>query len=257
MKKWLQMIVVATSLLVVLPAAAQPATELYQVSVINALLQGVYDGDMSIKQLKQHGDFGIGTFNALDGEMVAVDGGFYQVKHTGQVVPAAEELQTPFATVVHFQADKRAELHGIENYEQLQLWLNPMLDNPNYFYAIRIDGLFSYVKTRSVPAQKRPYRPLAEVTKAQPTFELAQVRGTVLGFWCPQYVNGMNVPGYHLHFISEDRTQGGHVLALRLDDGIVQTAAIRNFSMQLPGLAEFQQAALDKDYHAELKAVEQ
>lgn len=238
-------------------ANAQSSNELYQVSVINALLQGSYDGDVSIGELKQHGDFGIGTFDALDGEMVGLDGVFYQVKSSGQVMLAAESVKTPFASVLQFKPQLRNSLSDISDYAQLQKTLNAMITEPNYFYAIRIDGFFTYVKTRSVPAQTKPYRPLANITETQPVFELQQVKGTVVGFWCPQYVNGINVPGYHLHFISDDRTKGGHLLALGLQTGDVQVARVTSLQMILPDTDAFRKASLSQDYSKELKKVEQ
>ena len=87
------------------------------------------------------------------------------------------------------------------------------------FYAVMIQGEFSYVKTRSVPAQEKPYPPLAEVTKNQPTFEFTDVTGTMVGFRCPPYVTGINVPGYHLHFLTDDRTAGGHLLEFTVAPG--------------------------------------
>lgn len=237
--------------------SAQQSNAIYQVSVINALLQGVYDGEVDMKEVREHGDFGIGTFDALDGEMIGLDGIFYQVKGTGEVLPVKETIKTPFATVIYFQPEQRDTISQVKDYGHLQHILNEKIKNQNSFYAIRIDGEFSYIKTRSVPSQQKPYKSLAEVTKKQPTFEFENVKGTILGFWCPQFVNGVNVPGYHLHFISDDRTQGGHLLAVSIKSATVKTASIHQFKMVLPKLRDFQQAALDKDYSRELKVVEQ
>ena len=231
--------------------------QIYQVSTINALLQGVYDGEETVKELKQHGDFGIGTFDALDGEMIGLGGQFYQIKSTGQVLPVNEKMKTPFATVMFFRPEQITEISSVKDYDQLKKSLDAVINDQNYFYAIRIDGLFTYVKTRSVPAQSKPYPTLAEVTKVQPTFEFQQTKGTVIGFWCPQYVNGINVPGYHLHFISEDRQQGGHLLAAGIQSGKVQIARITGFHMILPSMDDFRHAALGKDYSKELEAAEQ
>jgi acetolactate decarboxylase len=238
-------------------AGAQPAGELYQVSTINALLQGVYDGVETFGELKQHGDFGIGTLDALDGEMVGLDGRFYQVKSNGQVSLLNDAARTPFAAVTFFRPDRVEEIGAVQDYAGLQKALAGMIGNENYFYAIRIDGEFAYVKTRSVPAQSKPYRPLAEVTKTQSVFEMKNIKGTIVGFWCPQFVSGVNVPGYHLHFIATDRQQGGHILALALQSGTVKIARITRFVMALPVTDEFRQAALGQDYQEQLKAAEE
>jgi acetolactate decarboxylase len=81
---------------------------------------------------------------------------------------------------------------------------------------VRVDGRFDYVKTRSVPRQRKPYPPLAEVVESQPTFELHDVQGSLLGFRFPIYAQGINVAGNHFHFITADRDAGGHVLEFRL-----------------------------------------
>ena len=236
---------------------AQPSNELYQISTINALLQGVYDGDLTIKDLKHRGDFGIGTLNGLDGELIGLDGDYYQVKANGEVLKLTDDVKVPFATSLNFQADRVADLHDLD-YENLQKSLDQMKNDTNYFYAIRIDGVFTTVLTRAIPKQSKPYKTLAEAAKDQHVFDLKNIKGTVIGFWCPQYINGINVPGYHLHFISEDRKFGGHILTGALQSGKVEMSRIHSFRMELPqGTSDFSTAALNKDYSQELKAIEQ
>ena len=133
-----------------------------------------------------------------------------------------------------------------------------MKNDTNYFYAIRIDGVFTKVLTRAIPKQSKPYKTLAEAAKEQHVFELNNINGTVIRFWRPQYSNGINVPGYHLHFISEDRKFGGHILTGALQSGKVEMSRINSFRMELPqGTSDFSAAALNKDYSQELKAIEQ
>lgn len=236
---------------------AQAANELYQFSTINALLQGVYDGELTIKDLKKQGSFGIGTLNGLDGELIGLDGDYYQVKANGNVLKLTDDAKIPFATSLHFKSDRAAQFHALD-YENLQKSLDQMKNDTNYFYAIRIDGVFTKVLTRAIPKQDRPYKTLAEAAKEQHVFELNNIKGTVIGFWCPQYINGINVPGYHLHFISEDRKFGGHILTAALQAGNVQMSRIHAFRMELPqGASGFGAAALNKDYSKELKAIEQ
>lgn len=236
---------------------AQPTNSLYQISTINAVLQGVYDGQLTIKDLKQQGDFGIGTLNGLDGELIGLDGNYYQIKSNGQVLKLNDDVNVPFATALHFKANKLADFQNLD-YENLQSSLDNIKNDKNYFYAVRIDGVFTTVKTRSIPKQTKPYKTLTEAAKEQVVFDLNNIKGTIIGFWCPQYVNGINVPGYHLHFISADRKFGGHILTATLQSGKVQMARINEFHMALPQDADsFGKAALNQDYSKELKAVEQ
>lgn len=237
-------------------ASAQVPNAMYQVSTINALMQGVYDGEVTAKELKQHGDFGIGTYDGLDGEMVVLDGQVYQVKSTGEVIKVDDSVKTPFANVLYFQPEQFGEIHNAENFGQIEQALDSIIKDRNYIYAIRIDGVVN-VKTRAIPRKTAPYPTLAEAAKTQSVFDLQDETGTIVGLWCPQYLNGINVPGYHLHFISNDRKSGGHILSGGVVYGKVQIARITDFHMILPSGGAFQQAQLNKDYSKELKSVEQ
>jgi acetolactate decarboxylase len=225
----------------------QQAHEIYQTSTINALLEGVYDGAVTFGELRQHGDFGLGTFNGLDGEMIALDGEFYQIRSDGLARPVDDDQKTPFAVVQFFRPEFKQALDDELDFDQLKEELQQHHRSVNFFYAVRIDGLFSYLKTRSVPRQHRPYPALVEVAKEQPVFEFYDMEGTLAGFRFPDYAAGMNVPGYHLHFITRDRTAGGHVLDLRLKQGTLSVEHTANFHMELPESGGFLEADLAKD----------
>ena len=207
---------------------------LYQVSTINSLLAGNYDGFRSVGELKANGDFGIGTFDTLDGELVMIDKKVYKIKATGKVEEMANSIAVPFAAVTYFDKDTSTEVTNINNYDSLQQELDKLIENKDLFYAIRIDGPFKYLKARSVPKQEKPYPVLSEVTKNQPTFEYTNIAGSLIGFWCPAYVGGINVPGYHLHFIADDRSKGGHLLEVSFDEASVYFDKTDAFSMDLP-----------------------
>ena len=229
---------------------------LFQTSVISALMQGVYDGTMTFKDLGAHGDFGLGTVQALDGEMIGLDGQFYQVKSNGIAYRVNDSMKTPFAEVAFFKPEETIALNGTSNLTELESRLDGRLATRNLFYGIRIDGTFDYVKTRSVPVQSKPYPPLSEAVKAQKVFEFHDVKGTIVGFRCPDYVNGVNVPGYHLHFITLDRSAGGHLLDFNLENASIKVDSLSEFEMALPGSEEFYQADLAEDQQAALAKVE-
>ena len=229
---------------------------LFQISTINVLLDGVYDGEVTYEKLKQYGDFGIGTFNGLDGEMIGLEGKFYQVKADGRAYLVDDSMKTPFAVVTFFEADKSALLDKIENYGQLKQSLDKLLPTKNIFYAIKIEGVFKYVKTRSVPGQNKPYPLLVEVVKTQSIFEFHNIKGTIVGFWCPCYVEGVNVPGYHLHFITEDRKAGGHLLECHLQNARVEIDYTSEFYMALLKSDEFYKTDLTRKKQKELERVE-
>jgi acetolactate decarboxylase len=229
---------------------------LYQTSTIDALLAGVYDGDLSLRELRAHGDFGIGTYDNLDGEMVLLDGVFHQIKASGRVVSPDPAGETPFAAVCAFRPEMTVAIPAGADLQAVAALVDREAPNQNQFCAIRIDGQFKTMRTRSVPPQKRPFPPLKEVAATQPTFDMENVAGTVLGFRCPPFVAGVNVPGYHLHFISRDRARGGHVLTFELVTGTAQVDMLDRFEMQLPATEDFATVDLARDRQSDLKGVE-
>ena len=229
---------------------------LFQSSTIDALLVGVYEGDMTFAELKRHGDFGLGTFNDLNGEMVALDGKFYQVKDDGIAYPVKDSMKTPFSVVTFFEPDESFDVDARMDDKELKTYLDERIATENIFYAFKIEGIFGYVKTRSVPAQEKPYPALIDVVKHQSVFEFHDVKGTIVGFRTPGFVRGVNVPGYHLHFITEDRKAGGHVLALRVKHACVKTDSMSELYVVLPKTAGFAEADLTQEEHRELEAVE-
>jgi acetolactate decarboxylase len=230
---------------------------LTQVSTINALMAGVYDGVISSGQLKGYGDFGIGTFEALDGEMVILDGQIYQVKADGVAYPVPDSLGVPFAAVTFFDSDREETIASGIDYSRFQTFLDEIIPSNNIFYAVKLEGNFSYVKTRSVPRQEKPYPVLADVTQKQSIFEFTNVSGTIVGFRCPQYVNGVNVPGYHLHFLTSDRKAGGHVLDFTVKEAVTSVDYTSDFLMILPGKeSDFYKLDLSGDNQGELEKVE-
>lgn len=240
---------VATSLHGQAPQASDATDdnqELVQISTINALIKGIYEGDMTMGELRGLGSFGIGTFNELDGEMVAMDGTVYQVTSDGKVHVAPDTVKTPFACVTHFQADSTTPSVNAASYEALQEMIDGGLPSENLFYAVKISGEFPQMKVRSVPRQTAPYRPLTEVVKDQTVFDYKDTSGTLIGFRCPEYVQGVNVADYHVHFLSADKTQGGHVLGFKLKDGTVEVDNLPHFRLILPQDKEFLEADLSE-----------
>lgn len=229
----------------------------FQTSTIDALLAGVYDGDISCRHLVRHGDFGIGTFDGLDGEMVLLDGVVYQVRADGKVYVPCPSVKTPFATACFFKPEKTLFIDRNTDYEGIERLIDRTAPNQNLFCAIRITGHFKSMRTRSVPGQKKPYPPLKEVTSDQPEFFMNNVQGTIVGFRCPPYVKGVNVAGYHLHFISSDRNRGGHILSFEISEGKCELEVLNHFFLRLPeDVKDFAGTDLSKDRSKELKEVE-
>jgi acetolactate decarboxylase len=225
---------------------AAKAHELWQISMVSALLEGVYEGDVTYAELAKHGDFGLGTFNDLDGEMIAIDGKFFQLTSDGTAHVVDLMQKTPFAVMTFFTPEVARRLEHPVMRSELYALLDDLAPSRNLFYAIRIDGRFSRVLTRTVPRQTKPYRPLTEVVQTQPTFEFTNVTGTIAGFRSPDYMQGISVAGYHLHFITSDRIGGGHVLDLTIEDATLAIDHSSGLHVELPETSAFLSAGLGK-----------
>jgi acetolactate decarboxylase len=237
-------------------ARAADRETLTQFSTIPALLAGLYDGEWSCAEVLAHGDIGIGTFDQLDGEMIVLDGRCYRARSDGRVAPVAGDEKTPFACVTFFDADLTFSNLTAGSLAELASALDRQLPSTNLVYALRLEGTFAYVRTRSVPRQAKPYRPLTEIVKTQPTFGWRNVRGTLLGFRCPAFVKELNVAGWHLHFITADRQHGGHVLDLRLTNQVAQLDLTPTLQQYLSTNAAFLALDLGGDSTEAVRKVE-
>ena len=231
---------------------------IFQTSTIDALLAGVFDGETNFGEVRENGDFGIGTFDALDGEMILLDGTVFQVAHDGSVNVIDDETTTPFANSTFFDPDIEIILdEPIASFTALEEFLDSKIATKNLFFAIKIESEFPRIETRSVPRQNRPYPPLAEVVAEQNKFEFENVAGTVVGFRSPAFVAGVNVPGYHLHFLNAERSAGGHILEIALAAGTkIELDPTPRFALELPESGDFLDTNLAEDKSAELEKVE-
>lgn len=231
----------------------------YQVSLLQGLTNGDYYGSVTLEELKRHGDTGIGTFDRLDGELILLDGEIYRASGDGSVNIVSNEETTPFAVATFMAADERKSLKEIPDYTSLCHELDRMAEEKgkNRFYMIRIDGLFQEVNVRSVYAQTEPYKRLTEVLEQDQTFfDYKHIDGTMVGLYCPPYMSHMNAVGWHLHFISKDKTKGGHVLGACIADAVLTWDSINTFQVKLPQNKMFADFDLTTDQTADIKKIE-
>jgi acetolactate decarboxylase len=209
------------------------SSRIYLSTPVNALVEGIYEQNVPVAEIQKHGDFGLGTFNDLDGEMVLLDGQIYRAASDGTVSPVDAQTLTPFACVTFYRPMSYEDSRGELTYAEFQAWLATLMPSPNLFYAFRIEGEFKRVKTRSVPKQAN-YRPLVEVAKEQPEFEYRDVVGTLAGFFTPTFMASLNVPGLHLHYLSRDRRQGGHLLGCEVKCARAEIQFLYTLELALP-----------------------
>jgi len=228
---------------------------LYQVSTATALVEGIYQGAVQVAALREHGDLGLGTFEGLDGEMVVVDGHFFQVRSDGSVREVQDNVLSPFAAVTAFSPDQSITLDNCPDLSYLTSQFDALRQSDNFFFALRVDGTFDYIHARAMRRTKEGV-PLVQAAAIQPEFEFNNISGTLVGFWTPEYAKSLNVPGYHLHFISGDRTRGGHVLQCRGKKLRLQIQREGDYHIVLPETEDFLKANLRRDPTAALAEAE-
>lgn len=220
---------------------------IFQNSLMSALLDGIYDGEMSIGELLSHGNFGIGTFNALDGEMIVLDGVCYQLRGDGSASVASFEQLSPFAVMTNFVPRITATPPRGLRRAELSAFVDSLLPSQNYMYAVRIAGHFDDVTVRTVTKQEQPYRPMVEAVNEDAELHFRDVTGVLGGFRTPLYEKGIGVPGCHTHFIDAEFSKGGHVLDFTLESGFVEVCPGTNLELHLPLTQDFGRADLSPD----------
>jgi len=228
---------------------------LYISSPINALLEGFYRDDITIDTLKEKGDFGIGTFNNLDGEMIALNGSFFQLDLDGNAHPVDGGMKTPFATMCHFQPMLEEEVARPLSYAAFGEYLKRVLPSDNMFYAIHMTGRFRALETRSVPRTEN-YRPLSEATNDQKIRHFQEVDGHLVGFYTPSFVPSVNVPGYHFHFIDNMFSAGGHLLSCEPQHLSIRLQIFYSMELTLPKTLDYLTASFARDAKKDLEKAE-
>lgn len=243
--------------------ASEPLTvdheTLYQTALLQSLMLGEYDGSVPISDLKRLGDIGIGTFDRLNGELIMLDGRVYQALSDGTIAEPPDSMTVPFSCVTFFETDYTLDLKNVSTVDALKSSLDEVVreHGANHFYMVRIDGIFRSVQVRSEYAQEKPYRSLDKVMETDQTFsEHKDIKGTIVGLYCPGYMNGLNVPGRHFHFIDGGRHYGGHLLAVNIDGAVARFDQTTGFSMSLPSSESFLSLTLEKDLGKAIRKVE-
>jgi acetolactate decarboxylase len=233
----------------------KPLHTLFQVSTSAALVEGLYQGAVRVSRLLHHGNFGLGTFIDLGGEMVVLEGVCYRVAADGTVSTVEGDSLIPYAVVTRFTVDFAIKTQQFKNFSELAAICDALRSTENVFYAFRVEGEFSFVKTRvmkSVPHGTG----LKAASSGQEEFTFQEQKGTLVGLWSPGFAGSFSVPGYHFHFLSEDRKRGGHVLECKATSVTIGGCALHEMHVSLPETAEFLQADLSRDPSDDLMSAE-
>lgn len=240
-------------------AASQDTETIYQVALLQSLTQGYYDGIIKVSELKEHGDTGIGTFEGVNGEMIVIDGKVYQALGDGTVQEAADDETVPFSNVTFFDSDVSVDMKDIKDMASFKAELDKTVNEKgkNMFYVVKVSGTFEKMLVRSELKQEKPYKSLDKALETdQREFTYENITGTVVGLYCPDYMGGLNAAGWHFHFISDDRTKGGHMLELSFKKVKAELDITPEFDLELSDNSDFQSMELAKNVDDAIKKVE-
>ena len=229
---------------------------LFSAGLASAFIGGLYDDYYPYKQLKQHGNFGLGAPARLDGELLVFNGHLYQTQSSGKTTEIADTGKTPYAIVCFFKPVKVFKHVEALNKAALFSYLDSLLTNQNGIYAIHIKGKFKDVKTRAFPPVEKPYLPLAAMLDRQHFFDHTNIEGDLVGFRIPAFMEGAHITGYHFHFLSADKAFGGHIIDLLADDITVEIDPLTSYTMDVPQTTDFNNFDFKKDRKEEIKSVE-
>lgn len=208
---------------------------IYQFSPVSEIFNGNYEYEMSCGEIRKKGDFGIGTFEGLDGQMVILNGKIYQIKDDGIAYLPDDTIKVPYVAITCFQPDFSYLLDKEVHFDGLTEVLDKILIDRSIFYAIKVQGKFKHLKVWGGYKQSKPYLPLKEVLRLPiPTFDLFNVEATLVGFWCPQFAEGLNVPGYHFHCVTLNERAGGHVDECIIENCTIEIDEIHSLYLDLP-----------------------
>jgi acetolactate decarboxylase len=210
---------------------------------------------VSSRTLLANGNFGLGTFEHLDGEMVVLDGNIYQVRGDGSVQHRQDDFRVPFAVVSQFQPEETFDVPAVGNLEDLEQACDRHRESDNLFCALRADGVFERMHTRAMKAISEGTG-LAAAARTEPEFHFRNIEGTLVCIWSPRYSSSFSVPGYHFHFISKDRTKGGHVLDCGTKALHAGIQMLSEYDVRLPGTDSFLKTNLAVDTTRDLQRAE-
>ena len=234
--------------------------KMYQVSTLQALALGYSRAVINVGELLQEGDTGLGTFEDVNGEMIIMDGHCFRADQDGHVTEIPFETGVPFAAVAKLYGEQQFPLMNIPNITSVRTELTRKIEERfglNSMHVVRIDGVFEMVDARSEAPYRSHHITLKDVLgKTQRAFLFENIYGSLIGVYFPDYMDGINMPGWHLHFLSEDRSKGGHVFDVRIKEGVAKVDKITNIFINLPKEAAFDTYSLKQDLQDEIKSIE-
>lgn len=221
----------------------------YQYNIWWGFVNKVFDGDLPVSELKKRGDIGLGSYTQLDGELIMLDGIPYRVREDGKVTVANDNDLIVYVDAAFFEPEFSFKIGEVSGYDALREIINSKLPTLNQFYTFKVKGKFNYMQCGGLNKQEKPYnKGLDVLIPSRPVFEKTNVEGTLVGFYCPDFIGNINVAGYHFHFISDNKQFGGHAMSFEIDEVNVEVDPLLEYHFALPGSDDFFNVTLDKEF---------
>jgi len=229
--------------------AEEVSDQFYHYSIWYAFVNKIFEGSLTAAELKSKGDLALGSYNLLDGELIMLDGKLFQATEDGQVHEAPDDAKIVYANATFFDAEDSFSLDGVDNYSSLREKINAELPSKNIFYAFKIHGHFKKMKCGGLSKQEKPFKDGLDVLiPNRPIFEREDFSGTMVGFFCPEFIGNINVAAYHLHFVSDDEKFAGHVMEFEADSLNVEVDYIYDYQFVLPESEDYLAGDFEKEF---------
>jgi acetolactate decarboxylase len=214
-------------------------TALYNANTRSAYQAGYYLGSFSIGTILRHGDTGLGACDGNDGELVIDRGKAWRSDVHGVNHELNDDDTSPFATVVAWQSADRFTVDQPMNRAEFDAAIGARLPLDNRIWALRVSGQFDRVTAGASARQHAPTRPLEEVMAEYSRHTWTDTAGSLIGFYGPPFLKGVDYVGFHYHWLSDDHQHGGHVFDYAPRSVVVEAQEVSSYTTELPASEDF------------------
>ena len=204
----------------------------YQICTAYDLIKGNFEENFLVQDNLKYGNFGLGTFNGLNGEMIIYEGEIYRANYYGELEKVYIE-KSPFTVITDFCSENEFQINNLNQDEVFDI-IKSNFNTNKLIYAIKINGVFSFVNLRSNSKQEKPYPDFSKILKNSNYFTKENINGTLIGFYFPESFEKINPPGFHFHFIDEYNKIGGHVTDFNTTVATIHLNQKTNYNLILP-----------------------
>lgn len=218
-------------------------SKIIQFSTIGALMSGFTDGDLYLEELHNDHLFGLGCSCGVSGELTVYEGDVWEAT-AGEKVSLLKNSFIPFIQLTEFKPDRSFNCVQVDDQNFAQK-LNQHIPIANIFIAVNLRAKFDEIVIRRPQRTQDTDRTISEMAETQQVNQLSEIKGQLIGFWTPELYGRISVPGFHFHFLSDDKKISGHVLSFRAEDAIAYFQAKDTIEIKNPMSEKYLHMDLD------------